>query len=679
MLKIDIVKKTHMHNDGAQALRIIQNVNTPHLDLLVREAIQNSLDAGRFKNDVYVDFSIKEFYPEKLNNNFEHINHTLNSKYGNNKQKLIVISDKNTEGLTGGFDYSVDKLGNLLKLVYNIGKPQDQKGAGGSWGYGKTIYYRLGIGIVIYYSRIKTSDNNYEERLVASLVEDQNAKETIIKYENDNKTGIAWFGALNEEGHSIPVTDENIINEVLSSINIERYKNDETGTRIIIPYIDEYKLMAEANSYVLENEVALYDDIVEYLTFAIQKWYAPRLNNDQYIYGKQNNLIVSVNNEIITDDDFHELFLIIREMYKTSFTNNFKKLNELAPNSEFFIEKINVNLGADNKYLSNVNIGTFVYGNVYYKDLGMGQPTDLTNPYRIVAYQNYVHDDSKNFPIIVYTRQPGMIINYADDNVWSKKNISSPKDTYIIGFFVLNSSEDSYIRTNNGNLTYEEYFRNYEEADHMNWYDSTITLENREPKNLNFVGRITRNINEKLRAKYSIKEKSKTTNISENIAAVLGNKIMPKFGYGNKATQESTNRSKTSKNRSNKKFDYKIIYEQTKFINQNNVSIPFVIDINSITSVKLTFNLYVQNENNKWTIAKFQKETNSDAPFYIENISFDNFKYSKIIRTQSKSRLSFINNYVTQDKISGYINIYYREQLFSPIIEIDVKDGENDE
>src|SRR5690554_4405317 len=123
--------------DGAQILNVIQNKATPLLDLLVRESIQNSLDAGRPNEDVFVDFTIKKFDNDNLIKNFQRL------KFKEKTNEMLIISDKNTEGLTGSFSYNDSKIGNLLKLVYNVGKPQEQEGAGGSWGYGKTIYYRL--------------------------------------------------------------------------------------------------------------------------------------------------------------------------------------------------------------------------------------------------------------------------------------------------------------------------------------------------------------------------------------------------------------------------------------------------------------------------------------------------------------------------------------------------------
>lgn len=209
---------------------------------MVRESIQNSLDATIDNTPkTIVDFSTGEFESEKLASNFEEIEDVLLERYPGN-QRFIAVSDKNTYGLTG--DYSSDDIrilnnSNFHKLVFGIGKNQDKDGAGGSWGLGKTSYFRMGVGIVIYYTRIKINDK-YEERLIASLIEDPTKEDRIL---SSNERGIAWWGeyVINEEKIS-PITDKEQIGKILSLFNLENYKNEETGTSIIIPYLKDLQV-----------------------------------------------------------------------------------------------------------------------------------------------------------------------------------------------------------------------------------------------------------------------------------------------------------------------------------------------------------------------------------------------------------------------------------------------------
>ena len=189
-MKIRIKTSDYYSTSGSSVLKMMQNNSTPALDLIVRESVQNSLDAARPNaSSVIVKFIYKDFNVELLADNFEKIGAEILKRYGKTKQKYLAIQDTNTVGLTGeiaGRFKPGDKNQNLGKLVYHIMKPQDNEGSGGSWGIGKTVYYRVGTGLVIYYSRIKLDDGHFQERLVAVLVENELSKNGLLAFNDDN-------------------------------------------------------------------------------------------------------------------------------------------------------------------------------------------------------------------------------------------------------------------------------------------------------------------------------------------------------------------------------------------------------------------------------------------------------------------------------------------------------------
>lgn len=137
-MKIEIAEHGRMTESGSSLLRLIQNQDIPLLDLLVREAIQNSLDAAA-SNCAYVnvDISVGQFKSKELAKHLEKIENGLNNRFSSRSCKFIAVRDSNTVGLTGPVRYSEvrnNMFGNLLKLVYEICKPQQNEGAGGSWG-----------------------------------------------------------------------------------------------------------------------------------------------------------------------------------------------------------------------------------------------------------------------------------------------------------------------------------------------------------------------------------------------------------------------------------------------------------------------------------------------------------------------------------------------------------------
>ena len=252
-MQIEIAKPERMSQSGQSLLRLIQNNDTPILDLLVRESIQNSMDARNLDSD-YVDVRFKtgSFISKQLTVELDGVDKTMNKKYSSQKYDYLAIQDRNTVGLTGPLhddEVEGNNFGNLLKLIYHISKPQENEGAGGSWGLGKTIYFRIGIGLVIYYSRIN-QNGIYKSRLAACLVEDETKKDSLIpSIKGKTKRGIAWWGKqyYGNENSTVPVEDERYIKQFLKIFNIEPYSGFETGTTIIIPYIDK--------DYLLENNI----------------------------------------------------------------------------------------------------------------------------------------------------------------------------------------------------------------------------------------------------------------------------------------------------------------------------------------------------------------------------------------------------------------------------------------
>lgn len=148
-----------MGQDGKALLRSLQNESISLVDLLIRESFQNSLDATLADADeTLIDVDVKHFDTQRVANVLPGIERGLSERFGDQEQTAIVIGDRNTSGLEGSIrDDAGANLrdSNLYKLVYGIAMNQDKAGAGGSWGLGKTSYFRVGAGIVFYYTRVK--------------------------------------------------------------------------------------------------------------------------------------------------------------------------------------------------------------------------------------------------------------------------------------------------------------------------------------------------------------------------------------------------------------------------------------------------------------------------------------------------------------------------------------------
>lgn len=536
-MKIEIAEPGRMTQTGSSLLKLIQNNDMPILDLLVRESVQNSLDAGNDKDDyVTVEFKTGVFSAKKLNNELEGITGSLNKRYCKSEYEYMAISDSNTVGLTGRLHYDEvtdNNYGNLLKLIYEISKPQDAEGAGGSWGLGKTVYFRVGIGLVLYYSRIKNENNQYESRLAASLVEDENKNDSLIPELNGKyKRGIAWWGEEVGKNKTQPVVDESYINKILNIFNVMPYEGYETGTTIIIPYIDSYKLLSNNQADYNDSEGNSIkpfwkSNLDDYLRIAIQRWYAPRLNNILYPYGKY--LRAKVNSQGIAKNEIEPIFQIIQGLYNRAVEKK-SDYKDILERTETKQENITLR-----KVLIKSEAGVVSYARVSRETLKMNYPDNKPSPFIYLNYENF--QDEKNKPIITFTRKPGMIVSYENAGTWVDGISSTDKDKFIVGIFVLNSSNNLSDGTTGYSL--EEYVRKSEMADHTSWND--FSFQNYNPR---IISKIQGHVKTKVSKQFENDEQEDIRKLNSGLGKIFGDLLLPPENFGKRPSAGQNKKSK---------------------------------------------------------------------------------------------------------------------------------------
>lgn len=531
-MKIEIAQHSRMSERGSSLLRLIQNNDMPILDLLVRESIQNSLDAAiEGQGHIDIEYHIKEFNSTQVNKHLEGITANLNKKFPNGAYKLLEIRDSNTTGLTGPLHYndvSGNEFGNLLKLIYEISMPQQQEGAGGSWGLGKTVYFRIGIGLVFYYSRIKNADGRYSSRLAACLVEDEQKPDTLINmYAGKPGRGIAWWGQKVDDTTTMPLTQEDEIYEILKSFNTKPYVGHETGTTIIIPYIDEsFLLEGIMPSNGNENCTQIIkpwwmNTVHDYLKVAIQRWYAPRLMNKNYSGGRW--LRVKVNGEGITTDTMLPLFRIAQALYnRTPIVGHTAHETDILTDTDPSIH----NVILKNMFYENGCAGYISFIKLNREELLMTYPYNNPNPF--IQINKFDGEQDMNPPIIMYVRKPGMIIGYETTGSWTDGIMKTSKDEYIIGVFVANSSNT--IKNDNMKMTLEQYLRKSEKADHTSWTDWSIGAF--RP---NIVSKIQRQVKKYISAKYQNQANENYAKRNIGLGRVLADLLLPPESFGFRA------------------------------------------------------------------------------------------------------------------------------------------------
>lgn len=103
MLDREILKIDYGVSYGSVTLKSLQNDNVPELDLLVREAIQNSSDASLAQPDPFfaVNFTNGSFRPSEFNAFLSDIEEYLNCRFAGDSAQFLEIRDLRTSGLTG--------------------------------------------------------------------------------------------------------------------------------------------------------------------------------------------------------------------------------------------------------------------------------------------------------------------------------------------------------------------------------------------------------------------------------------------------------------------------------------------------------------------------------------------------------------------------------------------------
>ncbi|MEV7132663.1 hypothetical protein AB0N24_07210 [Arthrobacter sp. NPDC093128] len=216
-------------------------------DALVRESIQNSLDAKRPDSDkvtvrIYVSGDFGALSSDDVGTYFQdfwtHIEQCENggqvaSSLVSGPCRFVVIEDFGTVGLTG--DVGVARVPDGVPNNYYYflrAEGMSQKGSSnlGRWGVGKYVFPKSS-GVNAFFAYTKRFDDSGPALLVGQSV--------LMNHSLDGKDfdPDGWW-AKPGNGIQMPFTDPGFIQEVSTTWNVSRI--DETGLSIVIPYVDEY-------------------------------------------------------------------------------------------------------------------------------------------------------------------------------------------------------------------------------------------------------------------------------------------------------------------------------------------------------------------------------------------------------------------------------------------------------
>lgn len=214
---------------------------------LVRESIQNSIDAGISKDKpVRISFSfdtiqgntLKKYLKGEENDLPHHLN-ACGINFSSERYPFLVIEDFNTEGLTGPIDnmsYDDDDnpvSGNFIGFWWSEGLSDKRKGSGGSHGVGKITL---------------STSSNLNTFLAYTIRDDKDKLDLMIGYsqlkyhsfDQHQFKGYARYGKKDQNDRIWPYRgdeDKETVDQFCKDFGLKR--SDETGLSVIIPAIDK--------------------------------------------------------------------------------------------------------------------------------------------------------------------------------------------------------------------------------------------------------------------------------------------------------------------------------------------------------------------------------------------------------------------------------------------------------
>lgn len=256
-------------------------------ELLVREAIQNSVDAGvdenhavrvRFRVNHYVGPDKEKFLRKLSLGEFvrRHRAGVLGLPPGNAIERhddlscpldLLYIEDWNTCGLGGGL---TDRLaGHFFRLLFLIGdgsKGANNDGSGGSFGFGKGVYaYNSNIRMIFVFSVFEETPETggqWARLLGCSYLQSHTEQEVEF-------TGRAWFGIPSDgvDGQSpFPIVNEEAC-ALAKALGFTQRERSSHGTSVLVVGCDS-----------ADGKLSLLN-----IRKAAETWWWPRLTDEKLV------------------------------------------------------------------------------------------------------------------------------------------------------------------------------------------------------------------------------------------------------------------------------------------------------------------------------------------------------------------------------------------------------------
>lgn len=250
---------------GRPALGLLQTV--------IREALQNSVDAAPEGNRVEIQLRFRTLEGEQLGNLRDLFFQTLPPKESEvggeeddgaslreileaDRVSLLEIADFNTSGLAGPTRADVaagEETLDFVNFLRNVGAARDTHQGGGTYGYGKTSLYALSRASTIIADTQTTYEGVPVRRIMGCHLGD--TFEAVAEGELRRFTGRHWWGRDDGAGGVEPLEGDQA-GELAQMLGFPPRDESRTGTTVAIvaPHVDhDEDLRAELAETILWN------------------------------------------------------------------------------------------------------------------------------------------------------------------------------------------------------------------------------------------------------------------------------------------------------------------------------------------------------------------------------------------------------------------------------------------
>lgn len=224
---------------SAAADGIVKQLGMPALDpleVLAREAAQNSWDARLEDSDVEFAISIDRVADQQRTLAENLLPAPNPDSIGDFQRALardswiVTVSDRGTRGLAGPIRADVAVPGarsDFVQFIRNVGEPRDNSLGGGTYGFGKGIFYRLSSSSTIVVDT-KFGENEDDRRLMGAAL-----GKSFVDGAGRRFTGRHWWGRIAEDGLADPIEGREAA-EVSRRLGLPGFENGRRGTDVVV-------------------------------------------------------------------------------------------------------------------------------------------------------------------------------------------------------------------------------------------------------------------------------------------------------------------------------------------------------------------------------------------------------------------------------------------------------------